>query len=73
MDSLFDASPPAGEGPQEPPAPPAGAPLDVRMRPATLDDFVGQAHLLAPRSALRAAIESGHPHSIILFGPPGTG
>ena len=53
--------------------PPADAPLPVRMRPATLDDFVGQEHLLAPRSALRAAIESGHPHSMILFGPPGTG
>jgi len=51
----------------------AVAPLAVRMRPATLDDFVGQEHLLAPRSSLRAAIESGHPHSMILFGPPGTG
>ncbi len=73
MDSLFDTGPPAAEGRQQAPAPPAGAPLAVRMRPATLDDFVGQAHLLAPRSALRAAIESGHPHSMILFGPPGTG
>jgi putative ATPase len=43
------------------------------MRPAELDDFVGQAHLLAARSTLRAAIESGHPHSMVLFGPPGTG
>jgi putative ATPase len=34
---------------------------------------VGQEHLLAPRSALRASIESGHPHSMVLFGPPGTG
>src|SRR6266851_6432216 len=43
------------------------------MRPATLDDFVGQAHLLAQGSALRRAIEEGHPHSMILYGPPGSG
>jgi putative ATPase len=43
------------------------------MRPATLDDFVGQAHLLAEGSALRRAIEEGHPHSMILYGPPGSG
>ncbi|HEX8103331.1 MAG TPA: replication-associated recombination protein A [Solirubrobacteraceae bacterium] len=70
MDRLFDAPEPAREEPQQPAA---DAPLAVRMRPATLDDFVGQSHLLAPRSALRAAIESGHPHSMVLFGPPGTG
>ncbi len=68
MDQLFET----GE-PERDDGAPAGAPLAVRMRPATLDDFVGQGHLLAPRSALRAAIESGHPHSMILFGPPGTG
>jgi putative ATPase len=68
MDSLFDPGPPARED-----ASPGPTPLAVRMRPAELDDFVGQEHLLAPRSALRAAIESGHPHSMILFGPPGTG
>ena len=43
------------------------------MRPATLADFVGQAHLLGPDSALRTAIEQGRPHSMILYGPPGTG
>ena len=43
------------------------------MRPHGVVDCIGQEHLLAPRSALRAAIESGHPHSMILFGPPGTG
>jgi putative ATPase len=48
-------------------------PLPVRMRPATLDEFVGQAHLLGPDSALRRAIEEGRPHSMILYGPPGTG
>ena len=43
------------------------------MRPRTLDDFVGQEHLLGAGSALRTAIESGRPHSMVLFGPPGTG
>ena len=50
-----------------------GTPLAARMRPATLDEFVGQHELLAPGTALRRAIESGHPHSMILHGPPGTG
>ena len=50
-----------------------GAPLATRMRPHTLDEFVGQDRLLAPGSALRRAIEEGHPHSMILHGPPGSG
>jgi putative ATPase len=50
-----------------------GIPLPARMRPRTLEEFVGQTHLLAPASALRAAIQSGEPHSMILYGPPGTG
>ena len=49
------------------------APLAVRLRPATLDDLVGQQHVLAPGSALRLAIEQDRPPSMILFGPPGTG
>jgi putative ATPase len=49
------------------------APLAVRMRPRDLDELLGQEHLLAPGSALRTAIESGHPHSAILYGPPGSG
>ncbi len=49
------------------------APLAVRMRPRNLDELVGQEHLLAPGSALRTAIESGHLHSAILYGPPGSG
>jgi putative ATPase len=53
--------------------PPSEQPLPVRMRPATLDGFVGQEHILGPDSALRRAIEEGHPHSMILYGPPGTG
>jgi putative ATPase len=48
-------------------------PLAERMRPRTLDDMVGQRRLLAPGSALRRAIESGHVHSMILWGPPGCG
>src|SRR3954464_10351840 len=43
------------------------------MRPQTLDEFVGQQHLLGNNSALRAALESGRPHSMGLYGPPGTG
>jgi putative ATPase len=43
------------------------------MRPRTLDEVVGQEHVLGPGSALRTAIESGHPHSAILYGPPGAG
>jgi putative ATPase len=53
----------------------AGAyrPLADRLRPQTLDEFVGQTHLLGPNAPLRRALESGHPHSMILWGPPGTG
>ena len=54
--------------------PPAGLrPLAERMRPANLDEMVGQRRLLAPGSALRRAVESGHVHSMILWGPPGCG
>ena len=49
------------------------APLAVRMRPRNLDELVGQEHILGEGSALRTAIESGHPHSAILYGPPGSG
>jgi len=51
----------------------ANAPLAVRMRPRTLDEVVGQEHIVGAGSALRAAIESGRPHSAILYGPPGAG
>jgi putative ATPase len=54
-------------------APALRAPLATRMRPRTLDEFVGQDRLLAPGSALRRAIEEGRPHSMILHGPPGSG
>jgi putative ATPase len=52
---------------------PDDAPLAVRMRPRSLDELVGQVHILGEGSALRTAIESGHPHSAILYGPPGAG
>lgn len=48
-------------------------PLADRMRPRSLDEVVGQRHLLAPGKALRTAIEAGQLHSLILWGPPGTG
>ena len=48
-------------------------PLAERMRPRILDDMVGQRRLLAPGTALRRAVESGHVHSMILWGPPGCG
>ncbi|MCW3067237.1 MAG: ATPase central domain protein [Solirubrobacterales bacterium] len=69
MDTLFE--PP--EEPRREEAAPPGAPLAARMRPLELDDVVGQEHLLGPGSALRTAIEEGHPHSMILYGPPGAG
>ncbi len=49
------------------------APLAERLRPATLDDVIGQQHLLGEGKPLRVAFESGQPHSMILWGPPGVG
>ena len=51
----------------------AGAPLAARMRPRTLDEVVGQRHLLAEGAAFRSMVESGRVGSMILWGPPGTG
>ncbi len=48
-------------------------PLAERMRPATLNEYAGQAHLLAPGKPLRRAIEEARPHSMLFWGPPGTG
>jgi len=48
-------------------------PLADRMRPRSLDEFVGQEHLLARGKPLREAIDAGQLHSMILWGPPGTG
>src|SRR5215204_6934040 len=49
------------------------APLAERLRPRSLDEVVGQSHLLGPGKPLRVAFESGRPHSMILWGPPGVG
>ncbi|MFO1299914.1 MAG: replication-associated recombination protein A [Burkholderiaceae bacterium] len=54
---------------------PAGdeVPLAERLRPRTLDEVIGQSHLLGPGKPLRVAFESGRPHSMIFWGPPGVG
>jgi putative ATPase len=70
MGTLFeDTEPPRGQTS----IPLSEQPLAVRMRPRTLDEFVGQEHLLGEASALRKAIEEGRPHSMVLYGPPGSG
>ncbi|WP_119154928.1 replication-associated recombination protein A [Caldimonas tepidiphila] len=81
-DELFPDEAPAGAVPPQP-APraqgaaaasdPTDAPLAERLRPRTLDEVIGQSQLLGPGKPLRAAFESGRPHSMILWGPPGVG
>jgi putative ATPase len=61
------------EQPPGAPGPGPTGPLADRMRPRSLDEIVGQEHLLGPGRVLRAAIESGELHSMILWGPPGSG
>ena len=51
----------------------SGQPLAARMRPRSLEEFVGQEHLLAPGRLLRRAIEADRLGSIVLYGPPGCG
>jgi len=70
MERLFGEDPPSPVGTA---ATLPDAPLATRMRPHTLGEFVGQDRLLAAGSALRRALEEGHPHSMILHGPPGSG
>jgi putative ATPase len=65
VDSLFDAK--ADEERER------QAPLAVRMRPRTLDEFVGQADAVGPGTMLRSAIESDRLSPFVLYGPPGTG
>ena len=72
MERLFDTAGGEDSG-RRTPVPESEAPLAVRMRPRTLDELVGQEHLLAPGSALQVAVGSGEPHSAILYGPPGSG
>jgi len=71
MERLFGSDDPPAASAHRSPA--LDAPLATRMRPRTLQEFVGQDRLLAPGSALRRAIEEGRPHSMILHGPPGSG
>jgi len=59
MADLFDSAP--------------AAPLAEALRPANLDEVIGQSHLIGPGKPLRLAFESGKPHSMILWGPPGVG
>ena len=81
MDTLFDENTAGGgekgagsAGGRSQPRGHAGRrPLAVRVRPRTLDEFVGQSHLLGEGSALRTAIEQGNHHSMVLYGPPGSG
>lgn len=67
-----DAPAPPGT-PGGPPSPHRPAPLAARLRPRSLDEYVGQRHLLAPGQLLRRAIEADRVQSVIFFGPPGTG
>ena len=70
-ESLFDV--PAEPTPVTGGGAAASAPLAVRMRPASLDEVVGQEHLLKPNSPLRRLVEGSGAASVILYGPPGTG
>jgi putative ATPase len=81
VNTLFDPDPArsqanapgvGGDGDREPPGG-RERPLAVRARPRRLEEFVGQSHLLAPGSALRTSIEQGRAHSMLLYGPPGSG
>lgn len=72
--SLFDALPgDPGYVKSEPVIDLRQRPLAERMRPRTLDEFVGQEHLLSPGKALRVQLESDDANSMILWGPPGVG
>ena len=74
-DSLFDLPGTSGmpSGVHAVPVPSASSPLAVRMRPSSLDEVVGQDHLLAPGSPLRRLVEGSGVASAILYGPPGSG
>ncbi|WLP91021.1 replication-associated recombination protein A [Gordonia sp. NB41Y] len=85
MDGLFDSPDPTGPAAAGTPAPaassatalttppPPTAPLAVRMRPRSLDEIVGQKHLLGTGSPLRRLISGAGAASVLLYGPPGTG
>jgi putative ATPase len=69
---MANLSLPLEDAPERPEAAP-DAPLAERLRPATLDEVIGQQHLLGPGKPLRVAFEAGRLHSMILWGPPGVG
>src|SRR3954465_10923277 len=66
---IFAAAPP----PPPPAAPAENAPLADRLRPAALDEVVGQDHLTGPEGAIARPVAAGKLASMILWGPPGTG
>ena len=66
MDDLFGSGAAATDS-----QPSAGSPLAARFRPRTLEEYIGQSHLLAPGKPLRRLIEADRLSSVILFGPPG--
>ncbi|CAN5718570.1 replication-associated recombination protein A [soil metagenome] len=70
MEDLFKAG---SAAPGAVAAPAADAPLATRMRPRSIDEYVGQQHILGPGKLLRRAIEADRISSILLYGPPGTG
>ncbi|MEV6596012.1 replication-associated recombination protein A [Actinoplanes sp. NPDC051346] len=80
FDGLFPLTGPGGIRTESPAGAESGftrpapdSPLPVRMRPAGLDELVGQQHLLAPGAPLRQLVTGSTPMSVILWGPPGTG
>jgi putative ATPase len=73
MEQLFEPADGEGRSQTRTSVPAGEAPLAVRMRPRSLDELVGQEHLLGAGSTLRTAIEKGEPHSAVLYGPPGSG
>jgi putative ATPase len=76
VETLFEDDPsdePAAPVARRGEQPPRARPLAARMRPRSLAELVGQEHLLGEGSGLRTAIEQGRPHSMVLYGPPGSG
>ncbi len=73
MSDLFGSAPPQPSSQPPENAPPENAPLADRLRPARLDDVVGQEHLTGPEGAIRRMVAAGKLASLVLWGPPGTG
>jgi putative ATPase len=73
QDDLFGSAPALEPAREQAPPSQRHAPLAARMRPRTLDEYVGQTHILGPGQLLRRAIESDRIQSLIFYGPPGTG